>query len=238
MAKEKKVVDLVRRLIFEKYRTCELLSEQQIIDDLWQVFEHDVSRMPIRQAITQLVGEGLLEVKPRQGTFVRYISSGEVREIQDARIACEVWCIERLAEKCAESSVDFSNVLAIVSEMRRLARLPGRTRAQKMRFTDLDLEFHCELVKLAGYGRTFLQFLIDLRSRFRLIAEPSGSSYTEITVKEHQRIVNAVRSGAADKAKWVLEEHLENSVQRWRARNPEDFALADVQERGVRRKNG
>lgn len=70
------LLDRLRHLILSgDYEPGSLLPEQF----LSQAF--DVSRTPIREALKQLENEGLVEIRPRVGTFVRKPSSREIVEL-------------------------------------------------------------------------------------------------------------------------------------------------------------
>ena len=52
------------------------------------------SRMPVRDAFLRLQSEGLIEIRPRSGTFVSEISPREVRETFEVRAALECLAVE------------------------------------------------------------------------------------------------------------------------------------------------
>ena len=54
-----------------------------------------VSLMPVRHAIQLLAAEGLVEVRPRSGTFVASVSAREVRETFEIRRALECVAVEK-----------------------------------------------------------------------------------------------------------------------------------------------
>src|SRR5262245_64413417 len=62
---------------------------------------YGVSRSPVQQALTRLVTEGLVEVKPHLGHFVRPLTVASVCEAYDVREALELWvadsCVGRTA---------------------------------------------------------------------------------------------------------------------------------------------
>ena len=86
------VYDQIREAILERtFQPGERLS----IPDLARRF--DVSQMPVRQAVGRLHDEGLVDVRPRSGTFVAQAEERDIAETFDIRRA-----LERLA---AESAV-------------------------------------------------------------------------------------------------------------------------------------
>src|SRR6516165_7256032 len=52
---------------------------------------YGVSRSPIQQALTRLATEGLVEVRPHLGHFVKPLTVASVSEAYDVREALELW---------------------------------------------------------------------------------------------------------------------------------------------------
>jgi DNA-binding GntR family transcriptional regulator len=61
--------------------------------------EFGVSRGPLREAIRQLIEEGLLVTVPYTGTHVTELSVADVREIYSMRIALEIFAFEQVWER-------------------------------------------------------------------------------------------------------------------------------------------
>ena len=57
--------------------------------------ELGVSRSPVHHALTRLVSEGLLTVKPRRGYYVTAVSAVALAEGYDVRLALELHAAER-----------------------------------------------------------------------------------------------------------------------------------------------
>ncbi|GAA0357477.1 GntR family transcriptional regulator [Bacillus horti] len=79
-----------------------------IYDEL--IEELGVSRTPLREALTHLQQDGLIEVRPRSGTFVNTPKLKDIEEIYDVRRALEVLAIElavpRIPQKVLEDLVE------------------------------------------------------------------------------------------------------------------------------------
>ena len=80
-----------------KFRKGSKLVEQAICD------EYQVSRTPVREALSQLEAEGLVESIPNRGCFVVGISDKEMDDIFILRKIYEVqatmWAIERITDE-------------------------------------------------------------------------------------------------------------------------------------------
>src|SRR6185503_16394649 len=58
--------------------------------------QFDISRGPLREALRQLIEEGLVVTVPYTGTHVAALSADNVREIYSLRTALEIFAIEQL----------------------------------------------------------------------------------------------------------------------------------------------
>ena len=65
------------RLIAHEYKPGEHLMAKVIAEEL------DVSEAPVRDILTRLCGEGLVEMTDREGFYVRPISETEIRELYE-----------------------------------------------------------------------------------------------------------------------------------------------------------
>src|SRR5579871_4369569 len=80
---------LRERLINGSFQSEEKLSLQDLALQL------GVSRSPVHQALTRLVAEGMLIVRPRRGYFVAPLTSKIVEDAYDVRLALELLAAER-----------------------------------------------------------------------------------------------------------------------------------------------
>ena len=65
-----------------------------------------VSRIPIRDALRILAGEGLVEIEANRGAKAIALTPGEVREIYDLRVLLECDRLRRAAEKMTRATLD------------------------------------------------------------------------------------------------------------------------------------
>lgn len=74
------------------------------IDDLAE--RYATSHMPIREALRQLQGEGLVNVEPNRGARVRKVDMEFVRDLFDLRIALESMLARRAADRITPAQID------------------------------------------------------------------------------------------------------------------------------------
>lgn len=170
------------------------LSEQEVAS------HYVLSRQPVREAFIRLAEEGLLEIRPQRGTFVRRISQEAVMEARFMREAIEADIVRVAAERGDRS---------LVRELRDLvARQDATAEGDAQSFMALDEAFHRVLAEAAGRFRvwTVLQTIkaqLD-RVRYLTAAEfPKG-----LLITQHTAIVVAIESCEPDRAEQAMRVHL------------------------------
>ena len=79
-------------------------GERLTIDGL--ATRYEVSHMPVREALRELQGEGLVVIEPNRGARVRTIDANFIDNLFEIRIALELMLIRRAAERCRASDID------------------------------------------------------------------------------------------------------------------------------------
>ena len=161
-----------------------------------------VSRTPVREAMRKLEKEGLVIIEPRRGAYVSDIS---LPEMVDVLIVRED--LEGLAAYLATSRIseDDLNVLENIIE--------GYRKAIEEEDIDtiirLDEKFHKKIVSCTRNNTLIKLSSIVQESalRFRYLYYNDVSRYRPMAV-EHQKIVNAIRSGDAAMAREVADKHV------------------------------
>src|SRR4051812_23467037 len=129
---------LKERLASRKLAPAEKLSLQELAT------AYGVSRSPVQQALTRLVTEGLVEVKPHLGHFVKPLTVASVCDAYDVREALELWAADRTVGRVDRGEL---------AELRRLMERtlptvgPGRLAAG---FFETNQAFHDFQIGLAG----------------------------------------------------------------------------------------
>jgi DNA-binding GntR family transcriptional regulator len=168
--------------------------------------EYGLSSTPVRDALTRLSEEGLVEIFPQSATRVALIDIAAARQAQFLRRAVEQEAVRLLA---AMPDRDFVPELSsIVVRQRSLAAAKDHDG-----FVDLDYLFHFRLVEIAGAGDLFALVRrhggqID---RIRRLHLPVAGKMREI-VREHAAIVKALEVGDGATAQAHVRDHLSRSL--------------------------
>lgn len=156
-----------------------------------------VSRTPVREAISRLIGDRL--VREHETTGVEVVDmAGDVADIHHIREALEL-CAARLA---AERITD--------EQLRMLEELVEKGgKASPAERVRINYQFHRTIVQASGSPR-----LIEMLDSFNeYFLHPQWVTRTEKklvdqALRDHEQIVAALRSRSADRTEKVLRRHL------------------------------
>ena len=196
------IVERLRALILTgEYGPDERLIEEQLAERL------GVSRTPVRQALTMLEAEGLVEIAPNRGATVCSFSIEDVWDIYDLRAVLEGHAARRAAGRIERD------------ELERLEELAGEMEGLPGRFDDheeeirtlvaLNQEFHGTIVQASRNRR--LEHLINRTVQLPLMFK-AFFWYTPhertISNRYHRQILESLENGDADRAEIIMREHV------------------------------
>jgi DNA-binding GntR family transcriptional regulator len=181
--------------------------------------ELGISRTPIREAIGQLVAEGMLQ-KSNRGAIVAEPTRQDIIELYDLREALEVHAIGKVAAQRLSPRM-LEPLEALVEEMRILAI--DRKKAEKgaldsetlRKFLTCDMRFHLLLLQAAGNQR-MLKILDSTNLLLRVFSLPrehhTGRLVNDV-YRFHRRILDSIASGSRAEAMQLLGEHIRLSLE-------------------------
>ena len=158
-----------------------------------------VSRSPVHHALTRLVAEGLLTVRPRRGYYVTPVTAAAVDEGYDVRLALELLAAERGLERVDDE------------ELERFTELLDATDAaiSHEEWDAANAAFHEFQIDLAGsvlLSRFYRELSVNLMMQVIRGGQIEGHGHL---VTEHGRIVDAFRTGELAAAERAIREHVE-----------------------------
>ncbi len=175
----------------------EALRQEALADEL------GVSRVPIREAITRLTGEGLLTNVPHKGAYVAELSIEEVQETFEIRLRLEPWLFSQAIPHITEGEI--ARAENLVTEM---------DGAESGIWGQLNWRFH-ETLYVPAHRDITLQMLRVLHDR--------SDRYFRFQVKqvpirqqshdEHMAMVAACRKRDAKLGAKLLEQHVKIAAQ-------------------------
>jgi DNA-binding GntR family transcriptional regulator len=161
-----------------------------------------VSRIPVRDALQMLAGEGLVHPTSNATAVVIGMSVPELQELYELR---EV--IEPMATRIAVPNVGRADILTMRKQMALM-----ETSSEAPIWLAANAEFHAAVYKRAGRPRTIelVEQLRRLTDRY-LYMHLEVIGQTEHLHAEHTGILHAVENGDAALAARLTQEHLATS---------------------------
>lgn len=185
---------LRRSIIMGNREAGERLNVEAIAD------EYDTSVTPVRDALQMLSHEGLVDIKPRSGYFVKSITLKQLRDLLDVRRLLELTAIERAALRATEEQIE---------EMSHVhAGYTGDDDDSYDRYTDENRRFHYLLAKASGNNELaeMVGSLHDRLARF-MVMRRAGKTM-EVT---HSRIIEALKAQDVETARQALLDDIDRA---------------------------
>jgi DNA-binding GntR family transcriptional regulator len=162
--------------------------------------------MPLRQAIQRLSAIGLVEVKPRSGTFVAKVNTRELEETLDIRAALESLAASTAVEFVTQDDLD--ELDGILSEMEGITR--GRHGID--RHDRLNTVFHQRIIEIAR-NRKLAEIYEGLHAHIQIarvhLRSADWSSRVAREQQEHRDILTALAARDAATLAQRLRDHIE-----------------------------
>ncbi|WP_300056729.1 GntR family transcriptional regulator [Sulfitobacter sp.] len=172
------------------------LSEKKFADHL------GVSRTPVREAIGQLVSEGLAKRSAGSAPVVSSVSLNEIMEILHVRslLECEA------ARKAASSGRSTAELNDIRNKMQGFIDGPRPTAAEH---SALDMRLHFILAEMAG-SNLLLELIESLKVKTGMYDQGSIPDRLVPGCEEHIALIDAVIAKEPDAASAAMKLHLSN----------------------------
>ena len=190
------------RLIATTYAPGVFLQVNSICSHL------NIGRTPVHQALHRLQSEGLLEIIPRKGVFVKADSLNEIIQTLEARSVIEPYCAAQCALKATPD--DIARLREILDKYE--VRLSSNDTAVLMQ---LDREFHHTISEIAG-NPILAEVLSPIHERIsRVWHLPHWRNHDfEMTREEHEVVYDAIARGDSKSAADIMRQHIESIRKR------------------------
>lgn len=183
-----------------EYTSEDIITESMLIE------KFGVSKSPVREALIQLCNEDILRAIPRLGYMVVQITPREIRELAEARLALEMYLLEKSFTLFTEEALEE------LDELNHSNREEGRIKSTPMDNWQRNMAFH---LKLASYAQNNVMYDL-LRQVLRKLTRATTQHFSGLDsgnplMKErasgsrHFELVNACKDRDLVYAKRVLE---------------------------------
>ncbi|TDE07448.1 GntR family transcriptional regulator [Jiangella asiatica] len=178
-----------------------------------------VSRGPIREALQHLERDGWLEVRPRQGTYVREPQPDELQDYFWARKLLEVEAAGRAARRVRTSPdaaapglerlrriVAKSEELTVGLPPKGVTDLTPEQAERRRQYRENSRQFHYAVGELSG-SPALVELLVFLGKRTRWYFSSLGYNSR---LDEHKALLGAIEQGDEDTVMSLMREHMDS----------------------------
>ncbi|WP_432840194.1 GntR family transcriptional regulator [Dactylosporangium sp. CA-092794] len=172
-----------------------------------------VSATPVREAMLELVKEGLVLTVPNKGFRVRELSDRELDEITEIRMLLEIPAAARAAGAAAPA--DLARLRPVAE-----AVVGAAGRKDLIGYLDNDRRFHLGLLALAG-NEQLVAMVGELRARTRLfgLQRLADSGELSASAREHVRMLELIAAGETAELERLMRRHIGHVRGSWAGRD-------------------
>jgi DNA-binding GntR family transcriptional regulator len=182
-----------------------------------------ISQTPVKEALSRLQQDGLVEGASRRGSVVRRFTLSDMREIYEARLLLECHAA-RVGFAEGRVTAAFLDQLQTIFD-RHMTEVGRQTAEGLAEAIQLDRQFHEFIVALATNQLTAGWHRIALRQT-QTIRNYSLTRYDGQRLRhEHGAIIEAFRGGDCECVSAALRFHLTASRDEFLSRPPEDLPI-------------
>lgn len=191
--------------IKNKILNCEYMPNSFLNEDLL-CEEFQVSRTPIRDALSRLEQEHLIKIIPKKGFIVAPLTVGEINMAFEARLLLEPYVIINYCKNM--NYTDLDKMYLIVENCRKInITSPGKE------IYEQDDNFH-QIIMSQCSNRYLLHTYLsvqDQNCRFRILSGRYEEQRLKSTTEEHFDILDNIAKGDLEAAADHMKTHLYNS---------------------------
>ena len=195
-----RVRDIIRNdIITGQFQAGARLKISELVD------RYGLSAMPIREALQQLQGEGLVVLSANKGASVRRIDERFLWQVYEVRKALEAYFVAELASRATDA--DVGRLRAILAEQELAIAAADEETLQA-----LDRDFHGTIVGATGNEEAVanLNRIYDLTRPLRLRFGRSPEQRRRIP-HDHGAIIEAIARGECLRASRLSCEHINSA---------------------------
>lgn len=171
-----------------------------------------ISATPVREAMLDLVKQGLVEVVRNKGFKVTDMSESDLDQITQIRELLEPPIAAQAVALIGEQELAHLRNLAA-------AIVDAAADGDLISYIGADREFHVRLLTASGNQR-LVRIVEELRAQTRLYGLSSLASSGQLvaSAREHQRMCDLIESGEAEKLQDLMRTHIGHIRREWAGR--------------------
>jgi DNA-binding GntR family transcriptional regulator len=172
------------------------------IDEI--AIRHGVSRTPVRDALKQLEGEGLIQVLPYRGVEVTRLTDEDLRELFAIRIALERLALSQAALKVTDDEI---------GQLRRILRRMDRIRTRDEAWMRLNAAFHDGVHAASRWPRLIELIRVQRTNVERYVRAGAADLGVKQQQAEHWELIGAMAARQPELAASLIAQHLSRTAE-------------------------
>ena len=171
------------------------------LDERSMAEQLQVSRTPLREALTRLENDGFIEIKPRKGVFVVRKTMDEILEMIVAWAALESMAARLAAVAATDSEI---------RELRKhaLRHSESSSRADLSEYSEANIRFHQMILEMSGcrlLAAMADELFVHMHGVRRRALEENNRATRSVV--DHLEIIEALEARDGDLAARLVREH-------------------------------
>jgi DNA-binding GntR family transcriptional regulator len=168
-----------------------------------------VSRTPVREAMADLAGIGVIGLKPNHGAVVRPFGPQQIREMYQIRSL-----LESEAARLAAGRIDPTALRHLRERTQALLQAPDRPRSWVTDAVVLDQQLH-ELISHSSGSERLSAEIGRYRVLVQSVREAVGNleHAQDVAMVEHTRIIDALLEGSREAAAEAMISHIARGTE-------------------------
>ena len=171
------------------------LDERRLAEQL------EISRTPVREALSRLAQEGLVEIRPRKGVFILRKTREQILEMITVWAALESMAARLATDRASDDTITSLRELAAEFDAKN-------ARSHIDEYSDANIRFHQRILELSACA--MLKNIADgLFVHVRAVRSRAMRESDRVTrsVVDHGQIIEAIEARDADLAAKLVREH-------------------------------
>lgn len=220
-------INRVLKTLRDKILSGEIAQGSRIVE-LEYTALLDVSRTPLRIALSELEKEGLVERREKRGYQVRQFSEDSLKDVMQVRGALEALAVQLLAEQGTTNEV-MHKLESNIKESRKILLDTDQSHDLKKKFIQWSLfnkEFHTIII--SACNNTTLELAYSQYIHKIPLTSPGTLAHSDANPEQelafilraqqdHEDIVYAIKHKQSSRAQALMKEHIERSLNNKKA---------------------
>lgn len=192
--------DLKERIIKAKIEEGAFLTESALAASF------NVSKTPVREALNKLVSEGLIQLLPHKGYFIKELTVKDLQNLLEVRTYLESAAAELAAKNASDEELD--KLGEIIYEIKDEVNEEQETNLKKDLDFDASIKFHIELAKMS-HNALLEKMIIDILNQLsRFLYLDTSAIKIEEVLPPHNKIYDAIKKRDPELARTTMVAHI------------------------------